>query len=76
MEIIIQFFKINHKCFDRLCLGNIAGRGLVGAVPPQCGSMVSATRIVASLQRCRADGSDPFAASASAFGIAPTNHHG
>lgn len=56
--------------------GNITGRSLVGAVSPERSSMVPAARVVASLQRRRADGSDPLASFASALGDASANHHG
>lgn len=56
--------------------GNIAGRSLVGTIPIERGSMVSAARIFTSLQRRRVDRSDALASSASAFGIASANYHG
>lgn len=55
--------------------GNITGRSLVGAVSPERSSMVPAARIVASLQRRRADGYDHLASFASTLGYAFANYH-
>lgn len=58
------------------CAGDTAGRSVVGAVPIKRGPVVSAARILASLQRRRAHRSDPHAPSASTLGAASANHHG
>jgi len=57
-------------------IGDTTGGGLVGIVPAERGSVVSAARVLASLQRRRTRGSDALAAHASALGIASANHHG